>query len=46
MRADEHDARAVGDEALMLAAEAPTWVAAARGTAAAAACASAPPPEL
>ena len=46
VRADEHDARAVGDEALMLAAEAPTWVAAARGMAAAAACASAPPPEL
>ena len=43
---DAHDAAAVGDEALMLAAVAPTWVAAARGAAAAAACASEPPPQL
>ena len=46
VRCDVHDSATVGDEALMLAAVAPTWVAAARGAAAAAACASEPPPEL
>ena len=46
VRLDEHDAGLVGDEAMMLAAEAPTWVAAARGAAAAAACASTSPPQL
>ena len=46
VRPDEHDAELVGDEAMMLAAEAPTWVAAARGAAAAAACASTSPPQL
>ena len=46
VRPDEHDAGLVGDEAMMLAAEAPTWVAAARGAAAAAACASTSPPQL
>ena len=46
VRPDEHDAELVGDEAMMLAAEAPTWVAAARSAAAAAACASTSPPQL
>ena len=46
VRLDEHDAEEVGDEAMMIASEAPTWVAAARGAAAAAACASTPPPHL